>query len=103
MMRDGSYIHRPAIWLALLLTPDDRPLTRRAVMRAALWHEQRGLAAALPPALRKRLLRGMSRWQRTWVSVGVAFYRLARLRPMVPLLFVGMVLLTLISLVMRLV
>lgn len=72
--------------IAFLLTPDGRPRTRMAIMRAAVLQERSGFAP-IPLVRRKRLLRGMGGGQRVWVSVGVSLYGIARNRPFVLPLF----------------
>jgi hypothetical protein len=68
--------------ISLMLTPDSRWRTRWAIMRAATISERGGFAA-LTPVRRKRLFRGMASSQKTWVSVGISLYNIARTRPLV--------------------
>lgn len=77
--------------LALLLTPDDRGATRRAIMRAALWLDASGERVLSRPA-RRRLLAGMGRGQRTWVGWGVAVFLMLRRRAGLAVVFVVAVL-----------
>ena len=97
-MRDrDAYARRFPLSVALLLTPDDRAASRLAIIRGAIWLEERGVADPLPPYLRKRLLRGKSGGQRTWIAVGLGLYRLIRLRPLLPFAAVGVLLLSAVS------
>lgn len=73
-------VSRPALAAALLLTPDNRPSTRRAVIRGAVLSERYG-AASMPRPARRRLLRGFARGQQAWIGVGMAFYKLNRTKP----------------------
>lgn len=68
--------------ISLVLTPDSRRRTRWAIMRAATIIERAGFAG-LTPARRKRLFRGMPTAQKTWASVGISLYNIARTRPLV--------------------
>lgn len=93
---------RLPLLLALLLTPDSRPRTRYAVMRAAINNERSGFAA-LSPARRKRMFRGMSKSQRAWVSVGISVYGIARTKPLLLPLFAVSIVYFVASLISRII
>jgi len=61
-------LYKAIVGFALLLLPDDRLSTRRAVMRAGALL-RRGEYDARQ---RKRLVRGMGRGQTVWVGLGAA-------------------------------
>lgn len=65
---------------ALLLTPDDRPQTRRAIMRAAVLSCRTG-QTKMPRIVRKRMTRGMSKGQQIWVGLGVGLFQLFYFKP----------------------
>lgn len=74
-----------ALHAALLLTPDDRTATRRAVMRASVVAQRN--EGALRALDSKRILRGFSGAQRRWIALGVGMYQVFYNKPLVPLLF----------------
>ena len=80
-------LDRFALWAALALIPDSRPLTRWKVMRGAL---VRSRGVALSPAEQKRLLRHLGVFQTAMVWLGIALYAQIRWRPLtVPLFLIA--------------
>lgn len=80
-------LDRFALRVALVLTPDSRPLTRWKVMRGAVVRSRQQLT----PQQEKRLLRGLGRSQKAMVAIGIAVYAQVRWRPLPTVLFLGVV------------
>lgn len=70
-----------ALSVALALMPDDRPATRRAVMRLALLDRK----GRLTRSSAKRALRGLSDAPRRYAEFGGAVYRVVSAHPWVAL------------------
>lgn len=79
-------LDRFALWAALALIPDSRPLTRWKVMRGVL---VRSRHQALTPSQQRQLLRGLGGFQAAMVSLGIAIYAQIRWRPVSVLLFLA--------------
>lgn len=76
---------RLALTLALALTPDDRPATRRALVKAAAT-TRRQPAARLSRKQEVRVLGGLDGWPRRWAIFGIVVLRLLLRRPWIVVL-----------------
>jgi len=89
---------RCALGQSLLLLPDDRPDTRRAVMRGAVWMNRAGcdgIGQLLSIQQRRKLLAPFTGGQRWWVAIGLALYGIARRNIfLLPIAGVALVMLT---------
>lgn len=77
---------RLALALALAVTPDDRPASRRAVLRGAAW-VNRSPSNRLSLVQQRKLLAPFSGSQKRFVAFGVAMYALLLRRMPTLLLF----------------
>jgi len=83
---NSSSLYKRLIWLILLLLPDDRPVTRRAVMRAGVWlRKQRG---TLTLTQRKALVEKGRKEYKTSISIGVGLLSVVFQYPFTMLVFV---------------
>lgn len=81
-LSETSARRKRALWFALLVVPDSRPLTRWKVMRGSVLDELSG-ERPIHPHAQRRLLSSVSGFQRWCVATGVALYALVRRRGLV--------------------